>query len=236
MVSESQDKKRKSKPAKLSTSYNKNNEVYYKKTKANDDVIAEGLEIIESMSDEEFENIGSKADTLHFIHLLGLASKKTTRKVTDLYGIDVMDCSTPIGVSLRTDIDINVPYLKDVSKNKDTGVNIDDDINYVLVKAGETIDLTLYEFMYLIVRDEYGGFLKADGEDFYAHLSVKLPAFRRGDAKLPTPTIVFEKGNGSARATMIDVDEKLPEGWVIKPQFERFAPLVRNRRKRKSPK
>lgn len=236
MVSENQDKQRKSEPTERSTSYNKNNEVYYKKTKANDDVISEGLEIIESMSNEEFENIGSKADTLYFIQLLGLASKKTTRKVTSHLGNEVKDCSTPIGVSLRTDIDIEVPYLKDVNMNKDTGIDIEEDINYVLVKAGETFDLTLYEFMYLIVRDEYGGFLKVDGAGFYAHLSVKLPAFKRGDAKLPTPTIVFEKGNGSARATMIDVDEKSSEGWVIKSQFERFAPLVRNRRKRKSPK
>lgn len=236
MVSENQDKQRKSKPTERSTSFNRENEVYYKKTKANDDVIAEGLKIIESMSNEEFENIGSNADTLNFIHLLGLASKKTTRKITSQYRIDVMDCSTPIGVSLRTDIDIEVPYLKDVTKNKNTGIDILEDIKYETVKAGEFFDLTLYEFMYLIIRDEYGGFLKVDGEDFYAHLSVKLPAFRRGDAKLPTPTIVFEKGNGSARASMIDVDEKSPEGWVIKQQFERFSPLVRNRGKRKSSK
>jgi hypothetical protein len=223
---------RKSEPNESSKTFNKEKNVYYKKTKANTEVIALGRKIINAMNDEEFGRIRSKSDTLHFNQLLGLASKKTTRKVKTSYGTEIIDCSTPIGVMLKTDIDIEVPYLKDVTKNKNTGIDPIEDIEYKSVKAGEYFDLTLYEFMYLIIRDEYGGYLKVDGKDFYAHLSVKLPAFIKGKAKLPTPTINFEKGNGSARASILDIDTYIEDKWVIIPQFERFAPLVRNRGKR----
>ena len=48
-----------------------------------------------------------------------------------------------------------------------------------MVSAGEEFTLTLYEFMYLITKDEYNGTLSAhkDGKDFYAYLSVKANAY-----------------------------------------------------------
>ncbi|MFG6497282.1 hypothetical protein P8610_18105 [Fictibacillus sp. UD] len=223
-----QDFKR-SVPTESSKTFNKENNIYYKKTKANDEIQARGRKILNSLNKEEYNKIGSKEDTLHFIFLLGLASKKKTIKVNETR---VKDISTPIGVRLKTDIDIEVFHLKEVTKNKDTGIDLTQDVEYKTVKAGVTFDLTLYEFMYLIIRDEYGGFLKVYKKDFYAHLSVKLPAFLRGDAKLPTPTIVFQKENGSARASIIDIDIKTPNGWEIKSEFKRFEPFIK-RRKRK---
>jgi hypothetical protein len=207
---------------------------YYKRTKANDEALIFGQYLMD-LNKKEYEKIPCKSDKLHFKSLLGLSSKKTNSNISRRRAKEGSDqkfeentktFSLPIGVRLKTDIDIEVPNLKDVTKNKDTGINLEEDIEYKTVTAGETFDLTLYEFMYLIIRDEYGGYLKVEGKDFYAHLSVKLPAFWRGDAKLPTPTIVFEKGYGSARSSILDIDEKTEQGWRIKPEFkERFGPL-----------
>jgi len=241
MSLDNQDKEKRSEPTEKSKTFNKEGTVYYKKTKANDEIRDKGLEIINAMSDEEYADMVKRADTLHFIYLLGLASKQTNsnvsrRKVKTDTGIEFQEetaiFSTTVGVKLKTDIDIRVPFLKDVTRNKDTGIDLETDITYKPIKAGEIFDLTLYEFMYLII-DGYGGLLKVDGEDFYAHLSVKLPAFWRGDAKLPTPTIVFEKGNGSVRTRMLDIDTySSEEGWMIKPEYKRFEPLI-GKRKRK---
>lgn len=258
MLTNEENKKRKSEPTKSSRTGH-GEKVYYKKTQANAEVRAQGIELINAMNDDEYKKIGSKADTLHFIALLGLASKKTNsnisrRKENTPQGIEVKvqtkDFPTTIGVRLKTDIDIErVPFLKNeidenglhkVTKNKDTGIEPEQDFEYKTVKAGDIFDLTMYEFMYLIIRDEYGGYLKVDVEDFYARLFAKLPAFWRGDAKLPTPTIVFEsgKGNTTAKGTIIDIDMNNDGNWSIKPEFsQRFKPifdLYQSRRKRKT--
>lgn len=192
-----------------------------KKTAANEEVLAKGQEILASMSEEERKNLGSKSHTLHFVHLLGLASKKSSRRIS---ATETRDCSTPVGVTLVSDIDIEVPVI-DVLKNKDTGIDPKTDISYRKVKAGEQFDLTYYEFMYLILRDEYAGFCEANGDPKGCYFSPKLPAFWKGEAKLPTPTINFK--SGSVKATMIDIDEKGPNGWQIKPQYaEKFGPLL----------
>ncbi|ERN51623.1 hypothetical protein [Alkalihalophilus marmarensis] len=220
---------KKSTPSESSKSYNKNKKVYYKQTKANAEVLSIGQEIIDTMSNEEFDKLGSKSDSLHFITLLGLSSKKTTRKVRSLYmGYIEESCSTPVGVSLRSDIDIQVSLLKDVTKDKKSGINPEVDFYNHVFKAGEIINLTLYEFMFLIIREEYSGFLKVDKQDFYAHLSVKLPAYWRNDAKLPTPTIVFEKGNGSSRSSILDIDDLSGDIIKIKQEYNRLNPLLGN--------
>ncbi|WP_220699888.1 hypothetical protein, partial [Geobacillus stearothermophilus] len=96
--------------------------------------------------------------------------------------------------------------------------------------------LTLYEFMFLIIRDEYGGFCCDEyGNSDGVHLSVKSPAFYRGDAKLPTPTINYNKkyGRRSIKAGMVDIDVYMPDGsWVIKPQYaDKFGALLKNTEK-----
>ncbi|MED1746650.1 hypothetical protein [Brevibacillus borstelensis] len=199
---------------------------YYKITKANEEIKIEGQEIIDSMTDEERKILSSKSGTLHFKHLLALGSVRYKGN------------SKPVGVALVSDEDISVPVI-DVLKNKETGIDVEKDISYRDVKAGEEFYLTYYEFMFLIIRDEYAGFLEANGDPYGAHFSPKLHAFMdksRKEVKLPTPTINFAKGTGSIKTkeNMFDIDELSPDGkWVIKPGFERFAPLVHNGRRRK---
>lgn len=199
-----------------------------KRTKANDEIIAKGTEILAGLSEEQRNALGSESGTLHFVQLLGLASKKSTRRVS---ATESKDCSTPVGITLVSDKDIEVPVI-DVTKNKDTGIE-PEDIGTRAVKAGEQFDVTYYEFMYLILRDEYAGFCEANGDEKGAYFSPKLPAFWSGQAKLPTPTVNFK--NGSVKSSMIDIDEKGPNGWVIKPQYaEKFGALMVKRTPQRS--
>lgn len=250
-ISNKKNKKKRSEPAVISTTKKEKDKTYYKITTANALLIAEGSRLIEEMSDEEKAKLGSQSDTLHFMWLLGLASKP--KKVIHK-GREVKTMSTPIGVTLKTDIDIKVPYLKDVTKNNKTGINPIDDFDYKVVSAGEEFDLTLYEFMYLIIQDEYNGRLSVNRKNFYAYLSVKANAFgevyklndneghdkdseikldKRIDAKLPTPTIIFEKGHGSSRENMVDIDVLNEKEWGIRKKYERFKPLLPKRKKTK---
>lgn len=198
-------------------------EYYYKITKANEELKIEGQEIIDSLTDEERKILRSKSGTLHFKRLLTLGS------------VRYKGASKPVGVALVSDEDISVPVI-DVMKNQETGIDVENDISYREVKAGEEFYLTYYEFMFLIIRDEYAGYFEANGNPYGAHLSVKSPAFKREEVKLPTPTINFAKGTGSIKTkdNMFDIDEPSPDGkWVIKPGFERFAPLIHNGKRRK---
>lgn len=125
-----------------------------KKTKANEEVLAKGTEILATMDEAQRAALGSESGTLHFVQLLGLASKKSSRRVSPT---ESKDCSTPVGITLYSDKDIEVPVI-DVLKDKNTGIDPETDITYVSVKAGEQFDVNYYEFMYLILRDEYAGF------------------------------------------------------------------------------
>lgn len=187
---------------------------------ANEDVIAQGNALIAEMTEEQRSALGSKAGTLHFKHLLGLASKKSRRKVSK---DESLDCSTPVGIVFVSDEEIQVPVI-DIKKDKTTGI-AQEDITYRTVKAGEEFFVSYYEYMYLILRDEYAGLCEAKGDVHGAYFSPKLPAFAKGDAQLPTPTINLK--SGSVKENMIDIDQKVDNTWVIKEGYEKFADLLK---------
>lgn len=192
--------------------------------KANDEILAKGSALIASMTDEQREALGSKSNTLHFQNLLGLQSKKADRVGK---AREVIDSFKPVGVTLVSDIDIEVPVI-DVLKDKNTGIDTATDIGSRSIKAGEPFDLTYYEFMFLIVRDEYSGFCDRDGDPHGVYFSPKMPAFWRGEAKLPTPTINFTK-DGSPKEHMLSIDVQNAEGkWSIMPEYQdKFGALLR---------
>lgn len=196
-----------------------------KQTGASKEVYAKGTEVLASLSEDQRAALGSKSGTLHFVHLLGLASRKATRRVSQN---ENKECSTPVGITLYSDEAIEVPVIS-VLKDKNTGIDASADIETRKVKAGEQFNVSYYEFMYLILRDEYAGFLEANGDAHGAYFSPKLPAFWSGSAKLPTPTVNFRQG--SVKASMIDIDEKTPDGWKIKEDYvEKFGPLLKKNR------
>lgn len=195
------------------------------KLKPNEAIINLGSAIIASMDEEESKNLSSKSNTLHFQHQLGLASTKSTRAVT---GGATLPTHENVGVTLKTDIDIIVPRIH-VLKDKTTGINPETDITYEEVKAGTIFDLTNYEFMYLIIRDEYAGFCEYGGAWDGVFFTVKTPPFFNGKAKLPTPTINFRHG-GSPKEGMVFVDyqDTTTKEWKIKPEYyDKFGPLLK---------
>lgn len=181
-----------------------------------------------TMTPEERANLSSKSHTLHFQNLLGLQSKKADRVGK---GRQYYDSFKAVGVTLVSDIDIEVPVI-DVLKDKNTGINPDEDITYRTVKAGEPFDLTYYEFMFLIIRDEYAGYCSREGDPRGVYFSAKFNAFLKDQAKAPTPTINFTQ-EGSPKENMIAIDRKEADGhWVIKEEYaEKFGALL----KRKTP-
>ncbi|WP_079913064.1 hypothetical protein [Paenibacillus sp. 32352] len=222
---------------------NRKNQKQYGKSDTKKNIEAYGKQLRYAMSQEEQDSLGSKWSTLHFIKLLGLESIQVTRNNG---GTDMK----PVGVLLVSDIDIDDVPVIDVKLDKDTGVDIERDIEYRKVKAGEEFALSYYEFMFLVLRDEYAAFVSFEGFKAVC-LSTKTAEFldyidESGDfkvlegednpvgynrIKLPTPTITFvkvkdEDGNvinfGSIRDNHIfSIDEQLAnQTWRISPEFE----------------
>lgn len=195
------------------------------KETGNAQLVATGTSIIAGLDEAARANLTSKSGTLHFVNLLGLQSKKAERVVS---GRQTVETFKSVGIVLVSDEPISVPQI-DITKDKDTGIDPATDITYKDVAAGEEFALSYYEFMYLIVKDEYSG-LCANGDDPHGvYLAVKMPAYTRGQAKLPTPTICFK--TGSPKENMIAIDEQDADGkWVIKPEYaEKFGALLRRK-------
>lgn len=185
-----------------------------------------GEAILATMSPEEVANLGSKSGTLHFQHLLGLQSKKADRVGKNRQSYDSFRA---VGVTLVSDEPISVPVI-DVLKDKKTGINPETDITYRDVEAGVPFDLTYYEFMYLIIRDEYAGFCSREGDPKGVYFSAKMNAYLKNQAEAPTPTINFTQ-EGSPKENMIAIDRKEADGrWVIKDEYaEKFGALLKRR-------
>lgn len=193
---------------------------------ANVEVIKRGEELIAQMSEEERSQIGAKSATLKFDGLLGLASKKSLRRVDKTSSVKV---STPVAIRLVSDEDVLVPQI-DILKDWKTGVDYEQDITYRTVPAGEKFVLSYTEFMFLIIRREYAGRFFANGDAEGAYFSPKLPQYTQNQSKLPTPTINFR--TGSIKANIEDIDQEAPDGsgFVIKEEYkEKFGALLQKR-------
>jgi hypothetical protein len=195
------------------------------KESGNAQLVATGTSIIAGLDETARENLASKSGTLHFVNLLGLQSKKAERVIAGRQSVETFKS---VGVVLVSDEPITVPVI-DITKDKDTGIDPATDITTKEVAAGEEFALSYYEFMYLIVRDEYSGLCAKGDNPQGVYLAVKMPAYTRGQAKLPTPTICFKEG--SPKDGMIAIDEQDAEGkWVIKPEYaEKFGALLRRK-------
>lgn len=189
--------------------------------KDRDYLIAKGTTLYAGKTEEERQVLGSKSHTLHFQYLLGLASRQTTRKTSKTQAVS---SATPVGIVLVSDEDISVPVI-DVLLDKDTGIK-PEDIGEREVKAGEEFIVTYYEFMYLIVRDEYACVCCDGDREGGVYFAAKMPAFLNGKTKLPTPTINQRKG--AIKQTIVTIDEKDESGqWQIKePYREKFGKLI----------
>jgi|HigsolmetaAR203D_1030402.scaffolds.fasta_scaffold00025_76 hypothetical protein len=198
------------------------------RTEANEYLANYGYHLLQQ--EENVEELGKDSGTLHFVTLLGLASKPTVRKIN---GRNVT-CPTTIGVTLVSDKQIEVPVI-DPRKNKDTGINPERDISYRTVPAGEEFHLNMYELMYLIIRNEYGGFLSYKGDPKGVYFAPKVAKFHRGESKMPTPVLAFKPAYGAIKDVMIPIDEKVNGEWRIKDKYRKeFGALEKEMKSRRS--
>jgi len=239
---------------------------YYSETEARKAIMDIAREIIKDLSEEELSKLGSMSGTLHFVRLLGMASKKDTRTVKkykfdgDNIGRDI-EWFTPVGVELISDIDISVPVIdmhlvKELMRKKRPGepptyFDPKGDVGERKVRANEPFYLSLYEFLFLMIRDEYAGMLRRDetDDDWGVNIEFKwtnaLEQYSDGSwglksmtdefgtkkFVLPTPYVrYFARGGGGPKVGMIVIDEVDDQGvWRIKDEYKRFEPLLKRR-------
>lgn len=197
-----------------------------KKVNASKFVVESATEVLATMSEEERSTIGSKSDTLVFKTLLGTNAQKSQRRVQ---GSERADCPKTVGALFVSTEDIEIPEI-DVTLNNKTGIE-PDQVQWKSVKAGEEFQLSIYEVMYLITKPEYGGFASYEGNPRAVQFIAKTKAFLENKAKLPTPTLTLEKGMGSIKASITEIDEKVGGVWKVKDQYaEKFGPLYQPKR------
>ncbi|WP_080837118.1 hypothetical protein [Cohnella massiliensis] len=211
----------------------------FEMTDKNKAVRAEGYDEIEKLSRKEYEQLASKSGTLHYNKLLGLESMFATRTKHKGKSRKYVNDVKPIAVELVSDEQILIPRI-DVKLNNVTGIE-KSDIKYESVEAGQPFILTLYEFMYLIIRDEYAGYCEANGDPRGAYLSVKSTNVievkndryvgrvtnSEGKEMIPTPYISFKRRYGAIKANIDIIDEETFEGkYKVKPGYERFWDLI----------
>ncbi|WP_127505984.1 hypothetical protein [Paenibacillus humicus] len=207
-----------------------------KKTKYNSRFLEIGHQIIADMPKSRKENLCSLSHTLHFITLLGFQSFKSKRNVAD--GVrKSKPCPTKVGITLISDVDIDDVPVIDVRLDKYTGIS-KDQIGKRKVKANEKFDLTYYEFMFLMLRDEYAGFFEANDDPRGGYVSLYLKAFEKGDAKLPTPSIQFKRNKPKNKSgyredvvpiteQIIPIDKKVQGEWKVIPKYaDKYGPLL----------
>jgi hypothetical protein len=149
----------------------KNGNIVFEMTDTNKAVRDVGNEELEKLSKAEYDALANKSGTLHYRSLLGLESQYTTRTKHKGKSRKYVNDIKPIAVVLVSDERIEVPQI-DVKLNSLTGID-ESDIQKVFVEAGQVFALTLYEFMYLIMQDEYGCYCEANGDPRGLYLSVK---------------------------------------------------------------
>lgn len=187
-------------------------------------------EVASSLTDEERANLGSKSNTLKLVRVLGLGSKKDSRKVGGATG-QMVECDKPVALELLTEIDIEVPVLP-------VTTNVKSDINFAevqtrTVKAGEKFQVTYYEAMLLLIRDEYMGTFHANGQDNEAILSVNLPKYLGGDQKIPTPAFNFR--NGAFKEDIHRMDTQLEDKtWVMQEEFIHYADFLKRQKSQRA--
>lgn len=172
-----------------------------------------GNEIWESLSEEARGHLGEMSNTLHYV------SSLTHKPITSKEPVTV-------GVRLKTDVPISVPDI-DSSKNSSTCIT-SEDIKSRSIGAGETFILNMYEFMFLLIKKEYGGYLSLDKNPSGAYLYVILNHFESGKHFLPKPSIRLKED--------VIINESITEldssgSHVLKEEHrEKFSSIVRGRK------
>lgn len=181
------------------------------------------LEAYNAIPEEEKAAFGRDRASLVFVNTLGLQSRKRTRMTS---GSTPIDSFETVGLKLKSDKPVSVPVI-DIRHNQLTGIP-EGAIGSKDVAAGEIFVLSMMEFMYFIIREEYSGACSdGRGDTAGLTLAVKLSKMFSHEAQLPTPTLNF-KGGGSPKENQEAIDTKTGDDkWEIKPEYaEKFGALL----------
>lgn len=208
------------------TDENKNDGVMdVSQVRDSDDMNKLGAQLYSKMSAEEQDNLGSKRNTLHYVRALGRQSVASSRLDTTT---KKTVASLPVeAVELLTDEELLVPVIEVIKPQTrlKVGVDPDKDITYKTVAAGEKFVVTVYEALFLFMRDEFAGFCEAGGDPEGLRLVVRPQNLFSGDQKLPTPYLALRDRPIKAEVHAIDQKNAADE-WEPKPEYaDRFAPL-----------
>lgn len=193
-----------------------------------------GNDVYKYMILEQKKILCSKSDTLHLKYCLGLDRWKSNRKFTDG---QVKPWPTVIGVKLVSDEDIEVPVIRGKLYYDLKEKNIKEALSELkiysrTISRGEEFNLNMYEFFFLMIKTEYGGFLSSDG--YQAYMSFKQPK-EPEKLILPTPFIRIEKYKGSSRENILSIDARGADGkwYIIKDYAEEFRFILNEDKKNK---
>lgn len=182
-------------------------------------------EVIATMDDNERAILGTKSNTLDLKRVLGLGSKKDSRKVGGASG-QMVTCDKPVALEFTTSETIEVPQLP-----VDTTTTSKIDFTTVptrTVQAGETFQVTYFEAMLLLIRSEYCGQFSAYGVENDGYLSVNLPNYIGGVQNIPTPA--FNLRSTAIKENIFRIDEELEDGsWKMKEGFEHYSDFLKKR-------
>lgn len=195
------------------------------------DLASKGQQIISNMSPEEKAAIGSKSDTLIFEGLLG--TQKIQQAKTGKGRVRT-NSFKPVGLKLRVTEDTSVPQIPVTRTRARDGVD-QSEISYITVQAGEIVTLSLFEFMYLVSRPEYSGYVTVNGNPKGGCLGILSNKFKNGEDKLPTPSFKYTEG-GTPKDSMAPIDQKNADGaWEPLPEYaEKFGALYVSNKKKSS--
>lgn len=179
-----------------------------------DAFVANGAAIRENMSEDERAVEGSKSDKLEFVCSLGNPARSNKRKE----GGENKPSHEVVGYKFIIHEDMQIP----VSPLKETPAGPTDTGSISLTdgKAGETVVLNLIEAAALLSRAEFAG--RATGGTRGVFLGATV---QENTTSNPKPQIKWIGGNGSTKETMELIGDVTETGVVLKPGYEKFAPL-----------
>ena len=197
------------------------------------------------MPPEEQAEWGNKSHTLQFIRAVGIVSKIDYKSLNKIKGVNEVEYkqmleivrkkSKVVGFILKSSENIIVPQI-DILKNHDTGISLED-INYIEILAETEFCLSHYEFMYLLLRKEYGGRCSDGIQEDGVLLTPRIKDDKKSKQKqIPVPIITLKRVNkavkGSVKENMEFINYISSNGEnVIKEQYqEKFGALVKKER------
>lgn len=198
------------------------------------DLVEYGENNLSTKSKDEKEKLGRYSSTLTFINFLAQGSNPKPRRKQSISPAGEKNISQElspkrVGAFFKTDRAIEIPRIRaglDVEKEH---LDIEKDVNYEVIEAGQEFEMTTYEAALVLIRDDFCGYCNFNGDPKGARITFNTRSYKKSEDKkcLPTPWIYVK----DASEILIDEQDPVTRVWKIKPEFkERYGHLVENKK------